>query len=178
MRRAIGIVAVAAALAATFALAQVADGGGKAPWTAEQRQRIASLSLTALPSLPPDPSNAVADDPAAAELGKALFSDTRLSANGQVSCATCHDPAKQFQDGIAVGRGVGVGARRTMPIAGTAYSPWMFWDGRSDSQWSQALGPLESAVEHGGDRTQYAHVIAAYYRAPYERVFGALASKR
>ena len=44
----------------------------------------------------------------------------------------------------------GTTARRTMPIAGTAHGPWLFWDGRADSQWSQALGPLESAVEHGG----------------------------
>jgi cytochrome c peroxidase len=59
-----------------------------------------------------------------------------------------------------------------MPIAGTAHSPWFFWDGRMDSQWSQALGPLESGVEHGGDRTQYARLIAAYYKKDYERIFG------
>ena len=53
---------------------------------------------------------------------------------------------------------------------------WFFWDGRTDSQWSQALGPLESAVEHGGSRTQYAHTIAAHYRADYEAVFGPLPS--
>jgi cytochrome c peroxidase len=50
----------------------------------------------------------------------------------------------------------------------------MFWDGRRDSQWSQALGPLESAVEHGGTRTQYAHVVAEHYRGEYEAVFGKL----
>ncbi|MEO7964641.1 MAG: cytochrome c peroxidase, partial [Gemmatimonadaceae bacterium] len=61
-----------------------------------------------------------------------------------------------------------------MPIAGTAYSPWMFWDGRSDSQWSQALGPLESGAEHGGDRTQYAQYIAASYKSEYEKEFGRL----
>ena len=61
-----------------------------------------------------------------------------------------------------------------MPIAGTAYSPWLFWDGRKDSQWSQALGPLESAVEHGADRTQIARLIAANYAMDYESVFGAL----
>ncbi|HEX7832607.1 MAG TPA: cytochrome c peroxidase, partial [Thermoanaerobaculia bacterium] len=58
--------------------------------------------------------------------------------------------------------------------AGTAYSPFLFWDGRKDSQWSQALGPLESAVEHGGTRSQYAHVIAQKYRTSYERLFGSL----
>jgi cytochrome c peroxidase len=61
-----------------------------------------------------------------------------------------------------------------MPIAGTAYSPWLFWDGRKDSQWAQALGPLESPVEHGGSRTQYAHLIDQQYRAEYQAIFGPL----
>jgi cytochrome c peroxidase len=63
-----------------------------------------------------------------------------------------------------------------MPVAGTAHGAWFFWDGRADSQWAQALGPLESAVEHGGSRTQYAHEIARRHRAPYEAVFGPLPS--
>ncbi|MBN9315468.1 MAG: methylamine utilization protein [Devosia sp.] len=166
--------ASAAALVAIFALAQVVSAGGQAGgWNAEQRQRIASLSLAALPPMPADPSNAVADDPAAAALGKRLFADTRLSANGKVACATCHDPDKQFQDGLAVGHGVGTGNRRTMPIAGTAYSPWMFWDGRADSQWAQALGPLENPLEHGSDRASVVRVVVEHYAADYAAVFGA-----
>jgi cytochrome c peroxidase len=145
-----------------------------ARWTEEERALIQSLALDKLPPVPADPSNRVADDPQAAELGRALFFDTRLSANGQVACATCHLPERQFQDDVPLARGVGVNTRRTMPIAGMAHSPFLFWDGRKDSLWSQALGPLESAVEHGGNRTQYAHVIAAQYRQPYEAVFGPL----
>jgi len=61
-----------------------------------------------------------------------------------------------------------------MPVAGTGHQAWQFWDGRADSQWSQALGPLESAVEHGGTRTQYARVVANHYRVEYEAIFGAL----
>ena len=61
-----------------------------------------------------------------------------------------------------------------MPLAATAHMPFLFWDGRKDSQWAQALGPLESPVEHGGTRSQYAHVVAAHYRADYEAVFGTL----
>jgi cytochrome c peroxidase len=61
-----------------------------------------------------------------------------------------------------------------MTIVGTAYSPWLFWDGRKDSQWAQALGPLENPVEHGGNRTQYAHLIATYYNPEYESIFGSL----
>ena len=137
-------------------------------------QAALELSLEALEPLPPDPSNRWADDARAAELGKRLFFDERLSANGRVSCATCHDPSREFQDGVALAKGVGTTDRRTMPIAGTAYSPFLFWDGRKDSQWAQALGPLESPVEHGGNRSQYARVIAEHYRADYERIFGPL----
>ena len=85
-----------------------------------------------------------------------------------MSCASCHAPDRQFQDGLPVAQGVGTGTRRAMPIAGTAHNAWMFWDGRKDSLWSQALGPLEDAVEHGGNRTRYAGLIQTHYRAEYE----------
>jgi cytochrome c peroxidase len=143
-------------------------------WTDAQKAQILSLSLDCLPSLPDDPSNRFANDPNAAALGAALFADTRFSQNGKVACASCHLADKQFQDGRTVGQGMGKGTRRTMPIRGTAYSPWFFWDGRADSQWAQALGPLENPVEHGFDRTAFARVIAVHYRQPYEATFGPL----
>lgn len=143
-------------------------------WTEEETRLVLSLGLASLPPLPADPSNAVADSPDAASLGKALFFDTRLSANGTVSCGTCHLPERQFQDDLPRAKGVGETARRTMPIAGTAYSPWLFWDGRKDSQWSQALGPLESAVEHGTDRAYIVHLIEAHYADQYATLFGPL----
>ncbi|PYP77050.1 MAG: hypothetical protein DMD35_16570, partial [Gemmatimonadetes bacterium] len=148
--------------------------GRRDRWTTEERETLRSLSLASLGPLPDDPSNKFANQAGAAALGEKLFSDTRLSGNGKVSCATCHLPQKDFQDGTPLAHGVGTTNRRTMPVAGTAYGAWFFWDGRTDSQWSQALGPLESAVEHGGTRTQYAHTIAAHYRAEYEQVFGVL----
>ena len=167
-------VLVSLAFAASSAAARYgyAVGGGR--WSAQERETLRSLSLASLGPLPADPSNRYADDSGAARLGRRLFFDTRLSGNGKVSCASCHVPAQDFQDGIPLGKGVGTAGRRTMPIAGTAYSPWQFWDGRADSQWAQALGPLESAVEHGGDRTQYAHLVSTdpAYRAEYERTFG------
>ncbi|WP_210528553.1 cytochrome-c peroxidase [Rubellimicrobium arenae] len=143
-------------------------------WTEEELALVRSLSLEALPPLPPDPSNRVADDQAATELGRALFFDTRLSANSEVACASCHLPERQFQDDLPLGQGVGTTGRRTMPIAGMAYAPFLFWDGRKDSLWAQALGPLESPVEHGGDRAQYAHLVTEYYADEYEAVFGPL----
>ena len=169
------VCATAGMFAASFVSSAAAHGRRPAQrWSAEERTMLRSLSLSSLPPLPPDPSNSHADDPAAAALGRALFFDTRLSGNGKVACATCHVPEKGFQDGTPLGHGVGETGRRTMPVPGTAYSAWQFWDGRADSQWEQALGPLESAVEHGGDRTQYARVLAAHYRAEYEATFGAM----
>jgi cytochrome c peroxidase len=143
-------------------------------WTAQDKAVLASMSLDALLPPPRDPSNAVDTVPAAAALGKRLFADTRLSSNQAVACATCHAPERQFQDGLAVAKGVGTGSRRTMPIAGVAHGAWLFWDGRKDSLWSQALGPLEDAVEHGSNRTRIAKHLHAQYRAEYETLFGPL----
>jgi cytochrome c peroxidase len=167
-KRLLGAAALAALLALSYATIQ-----GAAPAVGQATEAL-DLALEALGPLPPDRSNRWADDPQAAALGHRLFFDARLSGNGRVACATCHDPRKDFQDGIALAKGAGTTDRRTMPIAGTAYSPFLFWDGRKDSQWAQALGPLESPVEHAGSRAQYAGVIAAYYRTDYERVFGRL----
>jgi cytochrome c peroxidase len=144
-------------------------------WSEPELSALRGLWIGSLKPLPPDPSNRVADDPRAAEFGQRLFFDTRLSGNGKVSCASCHAPGKQFQDGTPLAtKGLGTTDRRTMTIIGTAHSPWQFWDGRKDSQWSQALGPLESAVEHGGNRAQFAHLAARHYRTEYEALFGPL----
>ena len=144
----------------------------QALWSAKELLGIRTLSISNLPRVPLDPSNAVADDPGAAALGKAFFFDSSFSANGAVSCASCHMPDRQFQDDRPVGLGIAEGDRRTMPLAGTAFHPFLFWDGRKDSLWSQALGPLENPVEHGADRTMVAKLIAANYRAEYEALFG------
>ncbi|HEY0158843.1 MAG TPA: cytochrome c peroxidase [Thermoanaerobaculia bacterium] len=170
MKKAVAAASLAILLAATIAIAASRGDG----WTPEQVDQLRSLSLAELEPLPADPGNRVADDPRAVALGHRLFFDTRLSSNGKVSCATCHVANREFQDDKPLANGVGTTARRTMPVAGTAYAPFLFWDGRKDSLWSQALGPLESPVEHGGTRDQYARVIAANYRAPYEEIFGPL----
>ena len=143
-------------------------------WTDAEREEIAALELPVDPAPPADPTNRVADDPAAVKLGQRLFFDARFSGNGKVSCATCHDPAREFQDGTPLAKGVGTTGRRTMPVASTAHGSWMFWDGRKDSHWAQALGPWESPVEHGGSRAWYAHLVAAHYSAEYEAIFGRL----
>lgn len=161
------------ALVTALALVALSAAAHLTPdWTKEELEDIQSLSLASLPPIPHDPSNRVADDPAAAAFGEKLFFDPRLSANGQVSCASCHKPDRQFQDDLPAGRGIAAGNRRTMPIAGTAYTPFLFWDGRKDSQWSQALGPLENPLEHGADRAMIVRHVVQTYAADYEPLFG------
>jgi cytochrome c peroxidase len=143
-------------------------------WTADELAAIRSLWIGSLEPLSADPSNRFGDNLDAAALGQKLFFDTRFSSNGKVSCGTCHLPDRLFQDGTPLAAGVGTTDRRTMTIIGTAYSPWLFWDGRKDSLWAQALGPLENPVEHGGSRTYYAHLIAQHYSEEYEALFGPL----
>ena len=145
---------------------------GADTWTAAQRSILMSLHLDTLAPAPADPTNAVESLPRAAALGKRLFFDTRLSANQRVSCASCHNPEANFQDGRALGQGIATGLRRTMPVVESGRGPWQFWDGRKDSVWAQALGPLEDALEHGGNRLAFARVLANHYRGEYEGLFG------
>ena len=143
-------------------------------WSAGEITILSSMRLSELAPVPVDPSNGYESSRAAVKLGQRIFFDRRFSGNGTVSCASCHQPDRQFQDGRPLGQGMGTGARRTMPVVGAGYSPFLFWDGRKDSLWSQALGPLEDPAEHGGNRTAYAHVLKAHYRADYEAVFGSM----
>lgn len=166
------LVIVASIAAAWYGYARLAP---PRPWSDAERAQLRSLSIDALPALPADPTNAVADDMRAAEFGHELFFDTRFSENGSISCATCHQPVRRFTDGLQTAVALGTSARNTPSIVGAAYSPWLYWDGRKDSQWSQALSPLEDPAEHGSSRLQVLSVIAtdAAYRQLYEDLFGA-----
>jgi len=143
-------------------------------WTDEELALLQSLSLDGLPPVPAEPSNAVAEDPRAAEFGRQLFFDTRLSGNGTVACATCHQPQRRFTDGLPRGRGLGHSRRNTHSIVGSALSPWLYWDGRKDSLWAQALSPLEDPEEHGANRMALARLVSADvdYRDAYQALFG------
>ena len=143
-------------------------------WSEEDKKVIRSLSLSSLPPLPSDPSNAYADNPKAIKLGKELFFDKSFSANGKVSCSTCHIPEYSFTDSLPLARGMGTTTRRTMPIIGAAYQSWFFWDGRKDSLWSQAIGPIESPSEHGVTRSFCVHLIIDRYKSEYTEIFGSL----
>jgi cytochrome c peroxidase len=94
------------------------------------------------------PQGAVTSD-AAAELGELLFFEPRLSFDGSVSCASCHQPALGFTDGLPVARGVrGVmGERNTPTILNRALSSAQFLDGRASSLEEQATLPIEHPAE-------------------------------
>jgi cytochrome c peroxidase len=143
-------------------------------YTEKEISLLRSLWVGSLPSLPKDPSNNVADNPLAVQLGKKLFSDTRFSANSKISCATCHKAEIAFSDNKPLAEGIGISTRRNMPIIGLAYFKWFFWDGRADSLWSQALGPFENPVEHGITRCKVALLVKEFYSQEYEEIFGPL----
>ena len=126
-------------------------------FSALEESRI--VAMGPLPTPPADPTNRWAEDPAAAHLGQWLFFDTRFSRNGEVACATCHDPEQGFGDGKALAEGIEQTERHAPSIWNTTYNRWHFWDGRADSHWAQALAPLEAPTEHGGNRLAYAHLL-------------------
>ena len=134
------------------------------------------LKLSPLPAIPPSPTNAVADNAAAALLGQRLFFDPRLSANGKISCATCHDPAHGFADPKPLSVGLGVTERHTMPLWNVAHQRWFFWNGRADSLWAQAIHPLLHPAEMGSSPEHLLAVLSGdgALKSGYEAIFGPL----
>ncbi len=100
------------------------------------------------PDTPPFPS----DNPyseASVELGRTLFFDPRLSESNFISCASCHNPAFAWGDGMptATGHGMKKLGRRTPTILNLAWAEALFWDGRAGTLEEQALGPIEAPGE-------------------------------
>jgi cytochrome c peroxidase len=107
------------------------------------------------------------------ELGRRLYFDARLSKDGSVSCATCHDPAKGFADGRAVAEGIGgrKGARNSPTVLNAVFNELQFWDGRAATLEEQAKGPLVNPVEMGF--ANHDEVVAVVRGVPeYARAFG------
>lgn len=132
-----------------------------------------TLSL-GLPPLPIPADNPLT--PAKIALGRAVFMDKRLSADGTISCATCHDPQRAFADGLPVARGQrdASGARNTPTLLNAAYGGAQFWDGRRASLEEQANDPFFNAAEHGfGDHESLLNVIRndAWYVAAFQQAF-------
>jgi cytochrome c peroxidase len=133
-------------------------------------------ALSPLPETPASPTNAFADHPGAAAFGQRLFYDKRLSANGKISCATCHDPAHGFSDGKPLSEGLQTTPRHSNALWNVGHQRWFFWDGRADSLWSQSLQPLQSELEMGATPAHALGVVAddESLQAAYEELFGPL----
>lgn len=88
---------------------------------------------------------------AIAAAGRKLFFDRRLSADGSVSCATCHQPARAFTDGRPLAQGIAgrLGSRNTPTLLNAGYNLSQFWDGRRTSLEEQAADPFFNPLEHG-----------------------------
>lgn len=84
-----------------------------------------------------------------AQLGEMLFFDPRLSGSNYISCASCHNPAMSWGDGLprGIGHGMTVLGRRTPTVLNTAWAELLMWDGRKESLEDQALGPIGADVE-------------------------------
>ncbi len=86
------------------------------------------------------------------DLGQKLFNDKRLSSDGTVACATCHDPDKGFTDhraDNATSAGVGGqhGQRNSPTVLNAMFHASEFWDGRAATLEDQAKLPILNPVE-------------------------------
>ncbi len=109
-------------------------------------------------------------------LGRRLFHERRLSRDGSLSCAGCHDPRRGFADGRRVARGIGgaPGSRNVPAIVNRAWGTAFFWDGRASTLEQQALQPILSPTELGmAPEGVVALARSAQYRSDFVTVFGA-----
>lgn len=83
------------------------------------------------------------------ELGKKLFFDRRLSGDGTMSCAACHNPERGFSDGreISLNYPTTRNWRNSPTLLNVAYQKFLFHDGRAQTLEEQALFPMMSAFE-------------------------------
>ena len=107
-------------------------------------------------------------------LGRRLFFDKSLSADGSASCATCHDPERAFADSNAVAIGIrhGRGTRNAPSLVNRGYGALQFWDGRAQSLEEQALQPVFNPDELGSNRESLERTTGL----PAGKVAAALAS--
>ena len=153
------------------------------------------LSLhSPMPEPPADPTNAYADNPAAATLGQKLFFESshsgalkiaddgtngglgQLGETGKVSCASCHNPTGWLSDKRSnpntVALGADWGIRNAMSVVNAAYqTPFQHWDGRFDTAFGPAIGPAENPKSQNSTRLTIAHMLWTKYRDEYNAVF-------
>jgi cytochrome c peroxidase len=126
------------------------------------------FKLTDLPE-PPTPERV--------RLGRWLFYDKRLSADGTIACASCHRPEHAFSEPTPVSTGIRgqKGGRKAPSFVNQAWTvyPNFFWDGRAKSLEEQALGPMANPIEMGHTHESILHGLLSNGYAPYfKQAFG------
>lgn len=176
------------------------SGDGGAPPSgelsaAEIERRLRELVLPENPEVPPDPTNAYADNLAAVDLGKKFFYDTRFSGpllahdntggpgtvgrTGEVlkvACVSCHVPEDGYVDTRSTRGQLSLASgwtrRRTQSLLDLPQVRFMTWGGKRDSAYSVVFGVIENALEFNSSRLFVAQQIERLYKDEYEAVFG------
>lgn len=144
------------------------------PKAAESSAAAQGKATLGLPPVPVPADNPMT--PEKIELGKLLYFETRMSKDGKVSCATCHEPQAGWAEHRPTSKGIHeqVGDRNAPTVINAAYMTSMFWDGRMTTLEEQALGPIENPIEMG----MTMEVVTANlekipeYKERFQKVFG------
>jgi cytochrome c peroxidase len=173
----IACAAVAAACATLPWISRAEDAAGKPVFTDSEIKTIVSHGPWPAPAKR-DPSNRISGKPDAIEFGTRLFFDERLSGKGQVSCASCHVPERNWTDNMTRGVGMALVDRNTPTLMNLRGSRWYGWDGASDSLWSQNLRPLVDPRELAATPEHIAHLVRddEQLSCRYKKSFGAAPS--
>jgi cytochrome c peroxidase len=138
-----GLAAVGLAVSASVAPVIVPPVAAQEPGepTSDPAASVLDLFMPALDGL-------VVTD-ATIALGRSLFNDARLSADGSMRCASCHDPNRAFASNgkVAVGVGGHAGPRNVPAIVNRGYGAHFSWDGRGRTLLEQVLLPIENPLE-------------------------------
>jgi cytochrome c peroxidase len=145
---------------------------------------IAAVAVAKAPlGLPPVPTpedNPIT--PEKVELGKLLYFDKRVSKDGTISCATCHDPTMAWAEHTPTSDGIGhqKGGRNAPSVINAAYATSQFWDGRAKTLEEQATGPVENPIEMGHTMEAVVRTLAKIpeYQQRFQRVFGTGVTKK
>jgi cytochrome c peroxidase len=132
------------------------------------------LSNTPVPPMPVPADNPQTDSKV--RLGRELYFDGRLSADGTISCATCHKPQTGWANDQPTDTGIRgqVGGRNSGTVIDSGYMRFQFWDGRAGSLEEQALGPIHNPIEMGETLENVVRKLNAIpgYREQFMEVFG------
>jgi cytochrome c peroxidase len=174
MKRALPAISVLLITLATGFFASSSRAQGPGPLADPKSEKQAGFPTDLFSwVIPPDNPQT----PAKTALGKELFFDDRLSADGKISCEHCHSPEKGFSDQLPTSMGINnkFGQRNAPTVLNALFNVTQFWDGRSPSLEAQIEGPVTNPVEMGQKSTDAAVAKIKeipQYQKEFNEVFG------